>query len=202
MTNLFTELLKFFSEFTWKKLMSIVVMLAIAFCIVSIYETYTSTFRFNRLQKAADLLSKIEEIDSHGTNTSPELLRARKALVAQAVEAIDTKPITWQFIPSTLKFSMNVVWKFLAGAAFWCSLALTQIGGIGDAKKRSPMLGMILVGIITGFIGIFVPSVWWPWFHIFVLPWVFLIFILILALPFGYLARKRSANKKAQEQTR
>ena len=80
--------------------------------IVSIYEIYTSAFRFSRLQKAADLLSKIEELDSRGTNASPELLRARKALVAQSVEAIDSKPITLQFVPSTLKFSMDGVWKF------------------------------------------------------------------------------------------
>jgi hypothetical protein len=159
MTNLFTELLKFFSEFTWKKLFSIFVVLIIAFMIVSIYEIYTSAFRFSRLQKAADLLSKIEELDSRGTNASPELLRARKALVAQSVEAIDSKPITLQFVPSTLKFSMDGVWKFLAGAAFWCGIALTQIGGIRDEKKRSTMLGMILVGVITGFIGMFVRSV-------------------------------------------
>ena len=76
MTNLFTELLKFFSEFTWKKLFSILVMLLIAFAIVSVYEIYTSAFRFSRLQKAAELLAKIEELDSHGTNASPDLLRA------------------------------------------------------------------------------------------------------------------------------
>src|SRR6185295_2642095 len=134
------------------------------------------------------------------TNASPELLRARKALVTQAVEAIDTKPVTLQFIPSTLKLSMDGLWKLLAGASFWCGIALTQIGGIKDPKKRSTMFGMLSVGVITGFIGMFVPSIWWPWFHIFVLPWVFLIVIVILVLPVGYIASKRAANKKAQEQ--
>jgi|ERR1051325_5506835 hypothetical protein len=199
MTNLFTELLKFFSEFTWKKCFSILVMLLIGFALVSIYELYTSTFRFSRLQKAADLLSKIEEIDSRGTNASQELLRARNALVTQAVEAIDTKPITLKFIPSTLQFSMDSGWKFLAGASFWWAIALTQIRGITDAKKRSGIFGMTFVGFITGFAGIFIPSVWWPWFHIFILPWVFLICLVVLVLPIGYFASKRAANKKAQE---
>ena len=199
MTNLFTELLKFFSEFTWKKLFSIFVILAIAFTIVSIYEIYTSAFRFSRLQKAADLLSKIEELDSHGTNASPELLRARKALVTQAVEAIDTKPITLQFVPSTLKFSMDGTWKFFAGAAFWCLISLTQIRNATDTKKNNAFIGMVTFGIMNGFIGMFVPNVWWPWFHIFILPLVFLICIMILILPVGYIASKRAANKKAQE---
>ena len=173
-------------------------ILFIAFTIVSIYEIYTSAFRFSRLQKAADLLSKIEELDSHGTNASPELLRARKALVAQAVEAIDTKPITLQFVPSTLKFSMDGAWKFCAGAAFWGALALFQIGGITDPKKRQALIGTLMVSGITGLVGMFVPSVWWPWFHIFVFPWIFLLCLVVVLLPIGYFFRS-ARPKKAQE---
>jgi hypothetical protein len=195
MTSLFTELIKFFSEFTWKKLFSIFVILVITFTIVTIYEFYTSAFRFSRLQKAADLLSKIEEIDSHGTNTNPELLRAKKALITQAVEAIDTKPITLDFVPSTLKFSLDGVWKFLAGAALWFILALTQIIDINDKKKRPAFFGMLMIACVTGFCGMFVPSIWWPWFHIFIFPWILLICIVIALLPFGYIANRRAAKK-------
>ena len=195
MTNLFTELLKFFGEFNLKKFFATVVMTLIALALFSIYEFYTSSFRFSRLQKAADLLHRIDEIELQGTNTSPELQRARKTIVTQAVEAIVTKPFTLEIIPSTLKFSMDGVWKFMAGAALWLFFALFQIGGLTDPKKRSTFFGLVTVAIITGFMGMFVANYWWPWFHIFIFPWVALLCIGVALLPFGYFVTKRAAKK-------
>jgi hypothetical protein len=198
MTNLFTELIKFFSEFTWKKFFSVIVMLAVFFIIVSIYEIYTSAFRFSRLQKAADLLAEIQTIDSHGTNSTPELERAKKALISQAVEAIDTKPMTLDFVPSTLKFSMDGLEKFFAGGLIWYIFALTQIRKIG--KPNNPFVGMILIAVISGFTAMFVRSIWWPWFHILIYPWIFLFGIGMLLLPIGYFFSKRAAKQKLKEQ--
>ena len=42
MTNLFTELIRFFSEFTWEKLFSVVFMVIVAFLISVWQKTYFS----------------------------------------------------------------------------------------------------------------------------------------------------------------
>ena len=168
--------------------------------IISGFEIYTSYFRLGRLQKAADLLARIEDVNSKATNNPPELDKARKALISQAVEAITAKPITFDFIPTTLKISMDEPWKFFAGAAFWWLMAMFQIQGIWNKLKRPALVGLLLIGAVTGFLGLFIPSAWWPWFHIFALPWIFLFCIAIMVLPIIAIISKREADKKTKNQ--
>lgn len=64
------------------------------------------------------------------------------------------------------------------------------------ADKWDTFKGVLLVGFISGIVAIWIPAIWWPWFHIFIYPIMFLIGFFLLVFPFGYIASKRSANRK------
>jgi hypothetical protein len=197
MTDFLEALLKFFTEFTWKRLLALIIVLVVTFGLFSLFERYTSSFRLGRLQKAADLLVKVQEIENN-TNRPPELELARHALIEQTVEAIKTEPLTLEFVPATLKFSMDTVWKFAAGAAFWCFLGLFQIHKLRDKKTKEALAGLLLAAIVSGIVGTFIPTIWWPWFHIFIYPWLFLFCVFLALLPYPIYCGLRKAKERAR----
>jgi len=127
MSALLEKLLVFFSEFTWRRFFALLVVAALLFVAFSLFERYTSSFRLSRLQKTADLISKIQEIELTITNASPEVRSDYKAVVAQVTDAVNSKPLSLDFIPSTLHFSMDGFWKFIAGGSLWVVFALISI---------------------------------------------------------------------------
>ena len=195
MANFFEALFKFLSEFTWPKLRAVFIVIMLLLGLFSLYEWYTASFRFSRLQKAADLLMRLEELHQKSTNGSPELDRARTILTAQSLKAIEEKPLSLQFVPSNLRVSTKVLWRFLAGAAVWLALGLVQLARREPIKERLSMLfGLTIIGGGSGLVGLIVPPIWWPWFHLFLFPLVLLILIGSLT---AIVTAFRTAKKKA-----
>jgi hypothetical protein len=203
MTNLFTELIKFFSEFTWRKLVAVIFMVLILVGLFSIYELYTSSFRFNRLQNAAELLIKLEQMESTATNQNDQLKQARTALITQATEIINNKPITVSIIPTKLDFTLSFGWfyKFVFGASFWFVIAVFVRLKAKNTKDKSASLGMLTFSVFTGISGMYFSEIWWPWFHIFILPLLSLVGLAVLVVPIGYFAKKKSERNGATQGT-
>lgn len=198
MKDIIEQLDKFCTEFTVRKFFGVIVVGLLAFGVFLIYERYTSSFQLSRLQKAADLLARIQVVSGSGTNSTPDLDRARNALVAQAVKAIEEKPLSLDFIPSKLTFSMETLWKFAAGGALWCMFALFQLSKLKTKEGRQAILGLLMLAGLSGFVGIFVPAIWWPWFHFLIYPWLLIAAVIIALVPVALVAASRSAKKKAQ----
>jgi hypothetical protein len=197
MDKLVERLAEFFSEFTWPRFFALLVVISLLVVAFSLFERYTSSFRLGRLQRTADLISKIQEIETTITNATPELRADYKALLAQTTEAVNSKPISLDFIPGTLRFSIDGLWKFLAGGSLWILLGLFAVRE--ERKKGSSIKnligGFVVLAAISGFAGMFVPSIWWPWFHIFIWPLVFLFGVTLLLVPVIYMGRKFSTKK-------
>jgi hypothetical protein len=192
------KLLELFSEFTWRRFFALVVVAFVVLLAFSLFERYTSSFRLGRLQRSAELIAKIQEIELAMTNASPELKNAYKALVSQATEAIETKPLSLDFVPSTLHFSLDILWKFLAGAAMWTLLGLIVMARTKPGVNRYNLfVGSTTSATACGIVGIWVPPMWWPWFHIFIFPVIFLMAIFVLFVPVGILINKRAAKRSA-----
>src|SRR6516162_6374800 len=99
MKDLYDILIKnLFAEFTWQKLRILLAVGMVGIVGFFVYERYTSSFQFSRLQKATELLVKLQEIQIRSTNSAPEIEAARKELVAQVAQAINQKPISLDFI--------------------------------------------------------------------------------------------------------
>jgi hypothetical protein len=192
----FKEVVEVVTEFTWRKFFALLVVLAILLVAFSGYERYTSSFRLSRLQKSAELIAKLQEIDLTITNNSRELQGDYLALVAQANEAITTKPLSLDILPTTLHLSMDVLWKFLAGGLVWFAFGFIMLLKMKGAEAWSALGGSSMIGTIAGFLSIWIPPIWWPWFHIFIYPIIFSIGFVLVMIPFVYVSRKIAAKKK------
>jgi len=84
MNNLLAELIKFFSEFTWRKFIGVAFMTMVIVILFSVYEFYTSSFRFSRLQNSAELITKLEEMESKALSQNEDLKQARRTVITQA----------------------------------------------------------------------------------------------------------------------
>lgn len=195
MKDVIESIFKFGSEFTWRKFLTLVVVSLLAFGAFLLFERYTSSFRLSRLQKASDLLVRLQEIEQKGTNNSPELIRARQTLMNEAIKAIEEKPVSLDFIPSKLVFSWEYLWKFLAGAACWWLAALYQWKSTVKSAPNHPMVGFLLIGGICGFTGIFVSPIVWPWFHILAIPLITPVAITLAIVPAALVVSNFSSAK-------
>jgi hypothetical protein len=162
--------------------------------ILSGYERYTSSFTLSRLQKSAELIAKLQEMELTIKNNSPELQSDYRALVTQASEAIKTKPLSLDILPTTLRFSMDIVWKFFAGGALFFFLGTFLLIITKDKSRWMLLSGTFQVGVLTGFFAMWIPAVDWPWFHIFIFPFLFSIVVMIIVVPINYVVGKIKAK--------
>lgn len=186
----------FFAELTWRKLLAAFILLALGF---GCYERYTASFRLGRLQQATELLARLQEVQARSTNSTPDLERARTALMVQAVQAIEEKPVSLDFIPSTLTFSIDGMWKFIAGGVLWFAVGLFQLSKIKTKQGRNTLLSLLIVAAASGFVAIQVPAIWWPWFHILIYPWLFIAAVASAFVPIAIIAPALgAAQRRAQ----
>jgi len=190
------EVVEVVTEFTWRKFFALLVVLAVAVSAFYGYERFTASISLNRLQKSAELIAKLQEIDLTITNNSQELQKDYKALVAQANEAIETKPFSLDVVPTTLHFSMDALLKFLAGGAVWYIFGIIMLLKMKGTEAWNALAGSSMIGTIAGFLSIWIPAIWWPWFHLFVYPLIFIFGFFLVMVPFALVSRKISANKK------
>ena len=197
MTDLFEALFKFFSEpLTLRRgfIFSLIVGGAVGGIVL--YEAYTASFRLGRLQKSADLLARLQEVENSGANGTPEIQRARKLLQELTLATIETTPVRLELVPSKLTLSLDSLWKFLAGSALWWVLALLQLHRWKQPAGRREVLGHVAFAIIAGVVATLVPAVWWPWFHLLIFPNLLVVTVLAFALPFVVLLSAMGRAKK------
>lgn len=200
MTDLLEALFKFFGEpLTLRRIAIFSLIVGATLGGFVFYEAYTASFRLGRLQKSADLLVRLQELEAGGTNGTAESQRARKLLWERTLAAIEATPVRLELLPAKLTLSLDSLWKFLAGSAFWLLLAVFQIKKWKSLPGRKEILGQVLVAILAGAGATLVPAVWWPWFHLLVYPYLFMVALLAIAVPFVVLLSAMArAKMKAQ----
>jgi len=142
------------------------------------------------------LIAKLQEIDLTITNNSQELQNDYRALVEQANEAITTKPLSLDILPTTLHFSLDVLWKFLAGGAAWFACGIIMLLKMKGTQAWSALAGSSMIGTISGFLSIWIPAIWWPWFHLFIYPIIFIFCFFLVMIPCVFVSRKIAAKKR------
>jgi len=167
------------------KIVTLIVILVIVTGGFLAYERFTGAFRLGRLQKEAALLSQLQEVQARATNAlTPELIQLKGTLFTNASKTINEDRFSLNFVPSKLNFSFDSLWKFLAGGILWWGIGLYFF-----FKKKTPdyhntVWGYAIFAVLSGIASLFVPAVWWPWFHIFIFPWLFIISLLVALTPF------------------
>lgn len=201
MTAIVEAFLKFFSEFSWKRLLAIVIVAILVAVGFILYERYTSGFRLGRLQKQAELLVTLNQLQTANIHSDPRLGKIYDRLAADADDAAQTKPLTISFLALPSGMFNHVIAKFLAGAAPWAFIGLFFIPGIlrGDKGSASALLGVTVFIVLFGAIGAVLPNIWWPWFNLWIYPIGHFFLLVILVVVFAVRSGKKQKQSHAAQ---
>ncbi|HZF02665.1 MAG TPA: hypothetical protein VE344_12320 [Methylomirabilota bacterium] len=119
-----------------------------------------------------------------------------RCALTNAAKTIEEKPIGLEFVPSKLSFSFDSARKFFASAGFWLVLAIFNLPKRKTVEGKNIFNGFLVLAVFTGIVGLFIPPIGWPWFHIFIFPWLLIIGIVVALLPFAIVTSNYQAAKK------
>lgn len=195
MFPLLEAILKVFSELTFRRFISLILILVIFMCVFVGYERVTSSFSLSRIQKSAELLSKLTEL--RGRSLDPESKAICDKLVLQLQKAVDSDPLSLSIVSTPFVMKTEFLWKFLFGGAAWFIMALFNLPKAIKREKVSinNFYVLLVVGCIFGGIGLFIPAFWWPYFHLLVYPFLAVMIFLVIGLIVGM----KSGNHKSKE---
>lgn len=194
MLGLFEALLKAFSELTLRRFMSLLMIAFICMLGFMGYERFTSSFSLNRIQRSAELLKELADLRKSGLDD--ELKGVCDRLVGQLQKAVEADPLSLRVVSKPFVFKTEVALKFLFSGAIWFGISLFSIR---KALRReqdgvNSFFGLLGAGCIFGILGIFIPAIWWPYFHLVIFPFL----IAVLLMISGLFLASRNANKSTQ----
>jgi hypothetical protein len=183
------------SDFNWRNLRIFLSVIIAGIACFYVYDYYTAAFELARLQKSADLLARLQEIQAHGTNSSPELLKAQDAITAQATYVIEQKPLTLNYFWSKRSCLPNPIVNFIISAFPFLIFSLILIPRKSQQRITSLAVVFIALALFSGMLGIITGEFFGPWFRLVGLPSIIFFIFLILILPSNYRAAKQTANR-------
>lgn len=201
MTDIIEALLKFFVEFSWRRLVAVLIVTILIVFGFLMYERYTSGFRLGRLQKQAELLAALNQLHAANIRADPRLTQMYDRLVVDTDAASQTEPLSITFFSLPAGMFTNGIAKFFAGAAPWAFIGVFFIRGIfrGDKSSGSAFLGMIVFVVLFGTIGAALPTIWWPWFNLWIYPICHFLLFLLGVLIYSIRATRKQRQSNATQ---
>jgi hypothetical protein len=194
MSDLFQSFISVFSELTWKRFFGIFLLAILASLVFLIFERYTSSFSLARIQKTADVLEKLHQLEINGVAASPSLKESYDSLIQQTNDVVSTKPFSLTL--GFPEFSMYSLAKFFA--AFWpWSLFLILAIKEKQANRRTGYIAAFFIfGLMAGGLGLFMRNQYWM--NLIFYPLVFFILVIFLVIGFGFYLNKKQRFKNKQ----
>lgn len=173
------------TQFTWQRFFVFLFVIACLLAAVAIFEYYTGYFRIARIEKEMTLLASARKL-AEAPSSDREIAQAESRLKEKIVGLVNQGSITSPFTPE--------VTRFFAALAPWLLFALVFLPGLpkGDEKHVGGLLGVLLFGVIFGFLGLLLPATWPAGVLYFGYPAVH--FIIVIGLVFAYSKRKERAS--------
>ena len=163
-----------FQRFSWRRLIAVISILALTIMAFVIFEIYSGHVELARLERAANVLKTLRDVDSTAFKTDKNLIALRSSIGQQLRVALNNRSDaieTANRITATVQ--MNGVAPFFAGAIVWWLLALAGIPrllhrahGAGAAFRA-----LVMIGVAGGFAALLIPTTIIPVRH-----WYWLIY--------------------------
>ena len=122
-------IIKLFEDFSLKRLAAAVLGLMLLAVTVLIYERYTSNFELNRIQKASEILTALQDIKNEQNSSNGAEIQAIKSKLLQDLGRLVNQKAPTSGISEVLRdtFVFEKFRRFLAGAAPWFFLLLLSL---------------------------------------------------------------------------
>jgi hypothetical protein len=166
-------------EFSWKRVLHVLLILMLALAILGALEWYTSYLQLMRIARSAEILATLQEIQSRGLASQSELDQTYRTLMAELEASTYSRTLSWRVPEAPTIRDFRPLWKFSAGAApMWLIGLFTSFFIETRREAVVTMAAMLLVGLFFGGIGLILPTVAWPWVNLVAYP---IGYVLVLA---------------------
>lgn len=183
MNHIIESLTKLFTEFTWKKLFIFICIVIVAFAGLMFYESTTKSFKLKRIEHIAEILTKLNSIETSRVLHNKELKETYGNLTKELLEASTIEKMSLK-APDVLHRvrEPEAMYKFLTAAILWWLFSLWPFSSFwkGDYGAHGAFISIAAVGILSGAIGVFIPSFSSLWYNYLLVP--LLLFIIIIAV--------------------
>lgn len=207
MANLVEIVIRFLSELSFKKIMSLVILISIFFLCILLFDRMTSTVSLNKIERSLTILERLNNLD---TSKHPELTGIKDKLTEQLSSAITPKSLSTVLSKDVLLSPIDVIrtefsswglWaRLIASFTPWLLILIAAFHNVwkGEPNSIAVVVGTLLIGIIFALIGLLLPNIWWLSFIVYPIGH-FSIFIGFVLLTISYqknkIKRQQPTNK-------
>ena len=159
--SVFRTVEKVITEFSWRRLFALTLLLAFASAAILFFEYSTAYFRLGRLSREVELLERLDQLaQAPGIQQSPQLERLRDELVSSLETLVGDEAAMTLAAPSLPSW----LWRALASALPWGLLSLAFLSQMirGDQEAAAAFVGVLFFAVLFGAIGAAIPTTFGP----------------------------------------
>jgi len=158
-------------HFSWRRLFSLFVIVAVIISAIWVFEWYTSSLYLFKLEKITGILNKIQNIDTNIKSDQTMVKEICSDILIQLKNSTKIKAIAIYPPSTSIK---KVFMAFLP----WLIFGLVYIPSL---RKKEPnafagLVGVLFFGVISVIISIYLPQAG-SWFNYIIYPWAFFIIV-------------------------
>jgi hypothetical protein len=178
---------KLISEFSWRRLVFLVILLLMVATAIWLWESNTGQMRLTRIERTISILNSIKDLQEHPVMKSDSTLQSTLSALKDDLKKFTerkSQPPFWSLI--------NITWqKAFAGGFLWLLFSLIYFSSLRTKKQSDfhALIGCLFLAVVFGCIGALLPDFIFPWLNFIAYPVAN--FILVVALSLWWQARKK-----------
>lgn len=145
-------------DFSWKRLVALLLVVSFGIGALLVYERYTNSFRLERIRRSVDILVAMRTLDSAAYRRDADLQAMYKLLAKEVRAAANPQRILPEINPPVTDFGTGAK-RFLSGAFLWILLALVAAKDVVQKNDQAPsaLIAALIAGCVAGLIALFLP---------------------------------------------
>lgn len=173
----FTFVEKLIEQFSWKRLLFVILLLCLLMSGLIVFESYTGYFRLAKINKSVDIIIKASSIPQDTSQQSKEILANATKGISKDIDDFTSGNSTPFSINKDLLKIISALFPWLF---FSIVLPLHDITGTKQALG-----GIIFIALPSAVIGYFLPSFEKEWINYLVYPFLYFIISILLVQKFN-----------------
>jgi len=171
---------KFITDFSWKRLVLLILLILFVTASFMIYESLTSSFQLAKYERTVQLLIEMEKL----SESDDDMVKSIKDNIAHGLHQATSKVNIGMVFEAP---NARRILQALVASSIWIIVILANIPGTlrGEEKSLDLMLGCCVIGIFVAVGAILIPPTWPRWISVGLYPVIINVGILTIAYYFG-----------------
>jgi len=198
--------LRFLSEFSFRKVMSLILLIAMAFGCIMIFDRITESLSLSRIDHSLTILERLDKLD---VGKDPDLVDIRKKLIVQLDDAVTPKALLPSIKEGAVHSVLTSIKRELLDLGIWTRILvsmslwlLVSLFGLiqffrGKENQLGGVVACIIVGALFAWLGLLLPEI--SWLIYIVYPIGHFTLFLLFAVGVGIYKKKQRGDQKCSQ---